>query len=242
MARRIAGPAGQNFLLAGLSEADRDLVMRRTRPVDLPRSMVLDPAGERIGTVFFPIEGVGSVIARGQGTRQIEAGLFGPDGMSGASILLGADRSPNETLIQVAGHGLAIEAEDFRAALAASQTLRDRLLLFPHAMYVQTSQTALSNGQAKLEERLARWLLMCHDRLAGDELDLTHQFLSIMLGVRRAGVTVGTHILEGKGLIRAARGRITILDRPGLEEEARSSYGVPEAEYMRLLGGWTDAA
>jgi CRP-like cAMP-binding protein len=100
----------------------------------------------------------------------------------------------------------------------------------------QTSQTALSNGQSKLEERLARWLLMCHDRINGDTVELTHEFLSVMLGVRRAGVTVGTHVLEGKGLIRASRGGITILDREGLEEEAQGFYGVPEASYARLIG------
>ena len=101
---------------------------------------------------------------------------------------------------------------------------------------IQTAHTVLAQGRAKLEERLARWLLMSHDRAEGDELPLTHEFLALMLGVRRAGVTMATHLLEGRGVIRATRGQLMVVDRKGLEEIAGGTYGVPEAEYRRLIG------
>jgi CRP-like cAMP-binding protein len=119
--------------------------------------------------------------------------------------------------------------------MTKSPTLRGMLLHYVQAFMIQTAHTAASNGSAKLEERLARWLLMAHDRTDGDELSLVHEFLAVMLGVRRPGVTVALHTLEEQGLIRARRGSILIIDRAGLEELANSSYGVPEAEYDRLM-------
>jgi CRP-like cAMP-binding protein len=157
--------------------------------------------------------------------------------MTGTALLLGITSTPNELRVQIPGHGLQIGSERLRELLSQSRSLQQHLLMFVQALLIQTTQTALSNKNASLEERLARWLLMCHDRVEGDRLILTHEFMSAMLGVRRAGVTVGTQILEGKGLIRANRGEIIILDREGLEEEAGGSYGVAEAEYTRLFGG-----
>ncbi len=109
------------------------------------------------------------------------------------------------------------------------------MLRFAQSFLIQATHTAISNGSAKLEERLARWLLMAHDRIDGDELPLIHDFLALMLGVRRPGVTVAIHSLEGQGLIEAARGVIRVIDRKGLEEVANASYGTPEAEYERLM-------
>ncbi|MBM3603573.1 MAG: Crp/Fnr family transcriptional regulator [Alphaproteobacteria bacterium] len=200
--------------------------------------MVLEEPGQPIGRVFFPVSGVTSMIVSGsRNQRRIEAGLFGSEGMSGTSILLGAMSTPNELRIQVPGHGLQIRTETLRELLQKSPSLQQHFLKFIQALFIQTSHTALSNKNGSLEERLARWLLMCHDRVEGDRLLLTHEFIALMLGARRAGVTEGTQILEGKGVIRARRGEITILDRDGLEEEAGGSYGVPEAEYERLFGG-----
>ncbi len=107
---------------------------------------------------------------------------------------------------------------------------------YAQAFLIQTVQTALANGTAKIEERLSRWILMSHDRVGHNDLPLTHEFLSIMLAVRRPGVTDALHQLEGRGLIRATRGQITVVDRAGLIRVAEGSYGVPEAEYQRLLG------
>jgi CRP-like cAMP-binding protein len=120
--------------------------------------------------------------------------------------------------------------------METSATLRPVLLKFVQAFLVQTAQTAVANAQARLEERLCRWLLMCHDRVDTDTLPLTHAFLATMLGVRRAGVTTALHLLEGRGLIRATRGCIEIVDREGLKKGASGTYGTPEREYQRLVG------
>ncbi|MSU91570.1 helix-turn-helix domain-containing protein [Rhodobacteraceae bacterium 2CG4] len=198
--------------------------------------MVLESANRSIESVYFPVSGIGSIIALGTNGRRVESGLFGRDGMSGTSVLIGADRSPNDTLMQVPGHGQSIPVDRLNDLMEQNPALRRHLTRYVQALMIQTAHTALSNVHAKLEDRLARWILMCHDRIDGNSLAQTHEFLSIMLGVRRAGVTIGIHILEGKGMIRATRGRIQILDREGLEAEAEQIYGVPEAEYSRFYG------
>lgn len=236
MARNFLFSPGQNNLIATLPENDRALLSSTLEPVTLDRGMILEAANMPIKRIYFPVSGIASVLAIHPKGRRVEAGLFGRDGMTGLSLLIEIDRSPNETLIQVPGHGFSISGDTFRRVLEESASLRRHLLRFVQALMAQTSQTALTNAQMKLEKRLARWLLMCHDRVDGNRLDLTHEFLSIMLGVRRAGVTEGTHALEGKRLIRAERGCIEVLDREGLEREAEGSYGVPEAEYKRLFG------
>ena len=153
--------------------------------------------------------------------------------MTGLPVVLGNDRSPNETFIQVEGTGSRIAADDLRRAMRKSDSLSRVLLNFVNAFLIQTSHTALSNGTASIEERLARWLLMAQDRLDGSEVPLTHEFLSLMLGVRRAGVTRALNQLSRKGLIRLLRGRIEIIDRAGLIRSANGSYGIPEAMARR---------
>jgi CRP-like cAMP-binding protein len=227
---------GYANLITTLSEKDRELLSPHLEPVELPKDFVLEHSFEQIDKVYFITSGVVSTVVSSKNGRQIEVGLFGCEGMSGIGAILQGGRSPHESFMQIGGEGFAMSAGELQSLMAASSTIRRQFLRYAQVMMTQTSQTALSNGQAKLEERLARWLLMCHDRVEGNELDLTHEFLSIMLGVRRAGVTVGIHILEGKGLIRALRGQVTILDREGLEDVAKYSYGLPEAEYVRLIG------
>jgi CRP-like cAMP-binding protein len=114
-------------------------------------------------------------------------------------------------------------------------SLHRLLLRYAQALNVQTSVTAFANANHTLEMRLARWLLMCHDRLDGDDIEITHEFMAMMLGVRRAGVTTSLHILEGNRLIRSTRGLVTVRDRDGLEKLADDAYGLPEAEYVRLM-------
>jgi CRP-like cAMP-binding protein len=162
--------------------------------------------------------------------------LFGHDGMSGTAVILGAGQSPQASMIQVNGaSAIRLEATDFTAACDRSASLRTLLLRYVQAMNVQAASTAAANAHYALPERLARWLLMCHDRVDGDDIPITHEFMSMMLAVRRAGVTTATHILESNGLIRAKRGVITILDRDRLEALADNAYGLPEAEYARIM-------
>jgi CRP-like cAMP-binding protein len=156
--------------------------------------------------------------------------------MTGLAVVLGADRTPHDTFVQSAGNGWRISSDALRSAMATSPTLRIALLLFVQAFSIQASHTAIANSRGKLEERLARWLLMAHDRSDGDRLQLTQEFLSQMLGVRRAGVTEAVGLLAKTGMIRITRGAIEIVDRAGLEEESNGIYGVPEKEYARLLG------
>ena len=167
----------------------------------------------------------------------IEIGIIGREGVVNVPVLLAADRSPTDAFIQIAGTGLALSAARLRSAAEQSPVLNRMLLHFAAAFLIQTAATALANGRATVLERLARWLLMAHDRVDGDELPLTHDFLSVMLGVRRPGVTVALQELEGRALIRRGRGSVVMLDRAGLDAIANGYYGVPEAELSRLLDG-----
>jgi CRP-like cAMP-binding protein len=175
-------------------------------------------------------------MVNGASDDQIEVGMTGREGVTGLPILLGSDRSPNKTYVQVAGHGRRIKADDLRQAMDESSSLRALLLNFVQFFLIQASQTALANARFKIEERLARWLLMAQDRVDLPAMPLTHEFLSIMLGVRRAGVTDAIHALVGRGMIRSERGQIEVIDRQSLIEWANGCYGVPEREYERLFG------
>ena len=226
----------RNWLLNALSQGDLDLLRPDLEPIQLDLRFSMEAANQPIRFAYFPEVGLASIVAHSKGGRMIEVGLIGLEGMTGLSVVMGDDRSANETFVQAEGSGSRISAAKLTQALDKSPSLRGCLLLYVQALLSQTAQTALTNGRANIEERLARWILMAHDRLDGDELRLTHEFLALMLGVRRPGVTVALHFLEGKGLIRSTRGLVTVLDREGLEEVADGSYGVPEAEYARLFG------
>ena len=150
--------------------------------------------------------------------------------MTGLAIVLGADNPVHETFIQAAGEGQRMSAARLREAIDESVTLHRSLLRFVHHFLSQATQTALANGRSKIEERLARWLLMADDRLDGDELPLTHEFLAMMLGTQRPGVTVALHALERNGLIATKRGRITILDRATMEKSSNGTYLPAQAD------------
>lgn len=167
---------------------------------------------------------------------QVEVGLIGREGMTGLPILLGNHRTPHSTYIQAAGNGQRVSAVELRRVTQASVSLRDSLLRYVQAFAVQTAHTAISNARSRTDARLARWLLMAQDRVEANILPLTHEFLSLMLGVRRAGVTEALKTLRQRGLISYVRGQITINDRRTMERFAGPAYGTPEAEYRRLIG------
>jgi CRP-like cAMP-binding protein len=225
-----------NRLLAALSETDDALLEPHLETIDLPLGLVLVEPARTIPHAVFIETGLCSVVSNlGEGGR-IEVGLFGRDGMAIPALMLGADSVPYQIFMQVAGRGRRIAVPALRAASAASPSLRDLLLRYVQTFMVQVAQTAVANAGTPAEERLARWLLMYHDRQDGDDLPVTHEFLSIMLGVRRPTVTVAIHTLEGAGLIRARRGHIRVIDRGRLEDAAGQTYGPAEAEYERLIG------
>lgn len=220
-----------------MNAGDFELLRPNLERVVLNARDVLEQPGEPIEYVHFLEPCVASVVAITPLGEKMEVGLFGPEGMSGVAVIHGADSTPLQTFIQVAGSGLRMPAGELRAALSASATLRDLLMRYAQAFSIQVSFTALANGRYTIEERLSRWLLMCHDRVDGNVVALTHEFLALMLGVRRAGVTTALQVLEGARIINVSRGRIEILQRAELLEAAADSYGLPEAEYERLMAG-----
>jgi CRP-like cAMP-binding protein len=226
----------RNHLLSSLSSDDFALVEPHLQPIALGLRMVMEESNKPIKHAYFPDSGFASVVANSSSGRQIEVGIIGREGMTGINVVMGSDRSPHSTYVQSSGDGHRMTADNLRRAMKASQTLRDYFLLFSQAFMFQTSHTALANGQAKIEERLARWLLMAHDRLDGDELPLTHEFLALMLSVGRPGVTLAIHQLESRGLITKTRDLIHVKDRAGLRKVANGLYGIPEDEYQRLIG------
>jgi CRP-like cAMP-binding protein len=228
-------PTSPNRLLARLSPDDFGLLQPHLEAVDLPVRKPLESRNKAIEYVYFIEHGFASVVANGTG-RAIEVGLIGREGMTGLAVVMGTDRTPHDTFIQAAGDGQRILSDKLRSAIEQSPSLHRSFLLYGHAFMVQSGQTALANGRSKLEERLARWLLMAQDRLDGDEVPLTHEFLSVMLGVRRPGVTVTLDLLEKKNLIRAKRGVVAILNRTGRRKISNGAYGAAEAEIQRLFG------
>jgi CRP-like cAMP-binding protein len=223
----------QNGLLAAMSSGDLASLKPKLELLTLKTRQVLEPANKPIKHNYFLMSGLASVIAIGKTGDRLEVGIIGREGMTGLPVVLGNDRSPNETFIQAEGTGARIAADDLRQAMRKRPSLTRVLLNFVNAFLIQTSHTALSNGTATLQERLARWLLMAQDRLNGKEVPLTHEFLSLMLGVRRAGVTGALNQLDRKGVIRLSRGRIEIVDRDGLIHAANGTYGIPETVARR---------
>ena len=232
----------ENRLLAAMSPEAFEAIRPHLSPVDLPLRHVLIEAGLPAPYAYFLLSGVASTTIATANGRRLEVGLFGREGMAPSSILLGVESSPYDTFMQIGGSALQAPTAAVVQALEECPPLRAFLLLYVQAMVVQTAQTALSNGAFKIEARAARWLLMCHDRVDGDALPITHEVLGIMLGVRRSGVTDAVHVLEGAGIVRTRRGLVEIVDRVGLEGIAGDSYGIPEAEYERLIGPWRRSA
>ncbi len=229
-------PRSSNKLLASLADADFDLLEPHLESVTLGLRKSLEKPNRRIEAVYFPEAGFASVVAVQSSGKEVEVGLIGREGMTGLPVVFGNHRSPHATYIQAPGTGTFMSATELRKAFQSSPSLRDSFLKFVQAFGVQTTHTAICNAHFKLDVRLARWLLMAHDRIGEDTLPLTHEFLALMLGVRRAGVTEALHALRRQDLISYARGQITVKDRKGMERKAGAAYGVPEAEYRRLIG------
>jgi CRP-like cAMP-binding protein len=220
--------SGSNQLLAKLSRRDFILLAKHLKAVDLPVRKRLEMPNRRVTAAYFIESGFASVVGNGR-TGGIEVGLVGREGMTGLSILLGAEKAALECFVQVAGAGQCIPAAELKSSVAESDTLQRVLLRYVHDFGVQVSYTATTNARSKIEERLARWLLAAQDRVGDDDLPLTHEFLSIMLGVRRPGVTLALHELEKKGMIIPGHRSIRIVDRKGLERASNGAYGPAEA-------------
>ncbi|MEG9528862.1 MAG: Crp/Fnr family transcriptional regulator [Hyphomicrobiales bacterium] len=216
--------AVRNRLLAALAPEDFSRLASQLEPVPLPLHAVLIAPQQPIAQAYFVEEGIVSLVADTCEGR-IEVGLTGREGFIGVPIALGAQTTPQTAIVQASGEALRIAAGALEDALDASASLRRVLGRYVQSLLVQVGQTVYANADLTVEARLARWILMIHDRLEQDELPLTHEVLSKMLGVRRPTVTTATHLLEGAGMIRARRGRITVVDREKLEDLAGAIYG-----------------
>jgi CRP-like cAMP-binding protein len=229
-------PLPRNKILAALPGKEYDRLLPHLTPVSLPQGKTLYEMEDRIRYVYFVNTGVVSLVTHLKEGAGVEVGLTGNEGMVGIPIALGDDVSPNQAIIQIADGAMRMGADALREELKGGGLLQTLLLRYALALLKQVSQSAACNRSHHVAERLARWLLSCHDRVEGDELRLTQEFIAEMLGTRRAGVSEAAGILQGAGLIRYSRGHITVTDREGLEEFACECYGVVKAEYDRLLG------
>jgi CRP-like cAMP-binding protein len=230
--------AYRNQIVRALALEDFEALAPHLTAVQLDFRLDLELANQPIDRVCFPESGIISVVARSAGLSTIEVGLVGREGMTGLAVVMGDTQSPQDAYVQVPGAGHWLDAPALGALLDARPSMRQVMIGYANVFITQIAQTALANGRAKIDARLARWLLMAADRLDGPEMPLTHELMALMLGVRRPGVTDSLHRLEGDRMIRAKRGVVTIRDRTALETLADGSYGVPEQEYCRVIGGY----
>jgi CRP-like cAMP-binding protein len=224
-----------NKILAALPAPEYDRIAKQLTEVSLTLGEILYPSEARITDVYFVNHGVISLVAHMKDGGSVEVGLVGNDGMLGLSVVLGDDISPNQAIVQIADGAMRMSVAAFKKELTQDGMLRGLLLRNTLSMLKQVSQTAACNGSHTVGERLARWLLMCHDRVPGDELKLTQEFIAQMLGIRRAGVSEAAIVLQSQGLITYSRGTIKVLDRAGLEKYACECYAIVKAEYDRLF-------
>lgn len=226
----------ENLILSALSPREIDVLQPRLKQVRLVQGEILEQQFGEITAVSFVETGIVSLVALSLDGSQVEAGLIGREGMTGAGLLEGDWRTPYNLMVQIEGTARRIDVDSFLRLAHKAPQLRSLSSSFARSLGIQIGYTALANGRYSIEQRLARWLLMINDRVDSQVLNLTHQYMSFMLGVRRSGVTGALHVLEGEKLIRSVRGKVIIVDREGLILKAHGSYGIPEAEYERLMG------
>ena len=226
----------RNRLLAALSAEDWAQLEPQLEVVELAFDQTVHAMDEPIDAAFFIETGMVSQIVTLEGGDQVEVGLAGPEGMIGLPLIYGSTFALTDARVQLEGTALRISAAALRAVLDHSPTIRALLLRYALAFQAQVTLTAGCNVRHAIEHRLARWLLTAHDRAGADEFAMTHEFLSLMLGVRRPGVSIAANTLQKAGLIRYARGRMTIADRPGLEAASCECYHTVRQVFARLLG------
>jgi CRP-like cAMP-binding protein len=227
----------KNSLLAAMTAADYALLVPDLIRIPLPLLLQLQNSDTAIDRVYFPEDGIASIIAVNAHGKEVEVGLFGRDGMSSTAAVLGADRSSCHAYMRVAGaSGLRLPTSTLRQAMSQSETLRTLLLHYAQTMMTQLATSAVAAASQTIDQRLARLLLMCDDRLGGGGVHLTHESISMLLGTRRAGITVAMRDLKSNNLISGQRSNVIIRDRYALEKLAGDSYGFAEEEYHRLIG------
>jgi CRP-like cAMP-binding protein len=226
-----------NRLLSALPEEDYERLKGRLQRHPVQQKQALVEAGQRIDEVHFPVDAVVSILTRMNEGPSVEIATIGNEGLVGLTVAWGgAVMNPREvTTVQVPGEVVSMESAAFRAELERQGALASLVERYTRAFFSQVSQQVACNGLHSVEQRCARWLLLTHDRVGTDEFPMTHEFLSQMLGVRRASVTVTAGILQKAGFVEFSRGRVAVVDRAGLESAACECYGVTREVYDRLL-------
>ena len=225
----------QNQLLAALPEAELQRWLPQLESVDLPLGRVLYEPGSTLSHVYFPSTAIVSLLYVMENGSSAEIAVVGQEGIVGISLFMGGESTPSRALVQSAGHGYRLEAQLMKDEFNRAGPVMHELLRYTQALITQMAQTAVCNRHHSLDQQLCRWLLLSLDRLQGNELVMTQELIANMLGVRREGVTEAALKLQATGLIRYARGRITVLDRLGLEHRTCECYAVVKNEYDRLL-------
>ena len=236
-ASRIAKASRANRLLGLLRLRDYYRLRSHLHRIPLKYRQSLYRSHKLIEFVYFIETGVGSLVNTMANGQASEVGTIGNEGVVGLPLVLGDDRAPTSVYIQVPGVGLRMKATLFKKELAQSASMRTVMLRYAHAFFNQVAQSAACNQFHSIEQRCCRWMLMTHDRMQSDEFLLTQEFLAMMLGVQRTGVTAAAGALQRAGLIRYKRGNVTIIDRRGLIRRSCECYGVSKKEFDRLLGG-----
>jgi CRP-like cAMP-binding protein len=231
----VSPPA--NRLLGLLTPRDYERLRPFLERIPLEYRQSLYAANKPIGFVHFIETGVGSLVNTMENGQAAEVGTIGNEGVVGLPLVFGDDTAPMNVYVQVPGVGLRMTATRFKAELARSASMQAVMLRYAHAFFNQVAQSAACNHFHSLQQRCCRWLLMTHDRMQEDEFLLTQEFLAMMLGVQRTGVTAAAGALQRDGLIRYRRGNVTILDRRGLMQRSCECYGLSKKEFDRLLGG-----
>ena len=225
-----------NRLLSLLSVRDYERLRPHLRKVKLKYKDSLYESGKTIGAVYFLEEGVASNVIVMENGHSVEIGAIGNEGVVGLPIILGDTQGTTSAYMQVPGEGLRMSAKLFWQQMESSKSLRLKILHYAHAYSNLLAQTGACGHLHTLDQRCCRWLLMTHDRVHNDQFLLTQEFLAMMLGVRRAGVTVAADALRKAGLIEYSRGHVTILDYEGLRRRSCECYDISKLEFDRLLG------
>jgi CRP-like cAMP-binding protein len=225
----------KNHLLAALPAADWQRWLPRLEYVDMPLGQVLYESGNTLSHVYFPTDAIVSLLYVMVNGASAEIAVVGNEGIVGISLFMGGESTPSRAVVQSAGQGFRLPAQAIKDEFNRSGAVMHLLLRYTQALITQMAQTAVCNRHHSLDQQLCRWLLLSLDRLQGTELVMTQELIANMLGVRREGVTEGALKLQQAGLIRYARGRISVLDRAGLEARTCECYAVVKKEYDRLL-------
>ena len=227
--------ARSNAILNTLSESQLAQLLPRLKIVELELGHVLYEPEQTIDYVYFPTAGIISLLAAFEDGATVEAGVIGTEGMLGTPVVLGAESTPHQALVQASGKAMRMTERGLTGEVENDGSLLKSMLRYTNVMFIQVAQTAACNGLHTIEQRLARWLLLTHDRVRRDEFILTQEFLSRMLGVRRAGVSVAANNLKQAGAIDYRRGNVVVVDRKRLEDTSCECYKAVKQEYDRYL-------